>query len=195
MALGWLGLSEIEARRRGRRRHCRTGCLSEVFRVRAACSEIPAPELLQAGKDVPISGFALRSGIMANKANIDSKTLAKLAGLASALHLLPAEIGLPQLLALLTIASEPGLSVNELADRLRMPQQTASRHVAVLAGRYQGMFGAMASEDAGRSKLEPLITQEISQSDPRRRALIISTQGRALLDAMADCLGHGRPRT
>jgi DNA-binding MarR family transcriptional regulator len=128
--------------------------------------------------------------MMAKKVTIDSKRRAKLAGLANALHLLPAEIGLPQLLALLAIAGEPGLSVNELADRLGMPQQTASRHVAVLAGRYQGMFGAMASEDAGRSKLEPLITQEISQSDPRRRALIISTQGRVLLDAMADCLGH-----
>jgi DNA-binding MarR family transcriptional regulator len=139
--------------------------------------------------DAPIYGFALRNGKMADKATIDKNTQAKLAALADALRLLQAEIGLPQLLALLTIAGEPGLSVNELAERLGLPQQTASRHVAVLTGRYQGMFGPVDIENPGRSKLEPLITQEISQSDPRRRALFTTKQGRALLDAMAECLG------
>jgi DNA-binding MarR family transcriptional regulator len=120
---------------------------------------------------------------------MDEKTLAKLASLANALRPLQAELGLPQLLALLTIAGEPGLSVNELADRLGVPQQTASRHVGALAGRYQGVFESVVSETSGRSKLDPLISQEISQTDPRRRALFISKQGRALLNATAERLG------
>jgi DNA-binding MarR family transcriptional regulator len=121
---------------------------------------------------------------MADRADIHQKTQAKLAGLASALRLLQSEIGLPQLLALLAIAQEPGLSVGELADRLGLPQQTASRHVAILAGRYQGMFGPTEDENPARARLEPLIAQEISGSDPRRRALYISMQGRALLEDM-----------
>jgi DNA-binding MarR family transcriptional regulator len=143
---------------------------------------------LEDGPDTPIYGFVLWNGNMADKACVAEETQAKLASLADALGLLQAEIGLPQLLALLTIAGEPGLSVNELADRLELPQQTASRHVAVLAGRYHGMFGPAAAENPGRSKLDPLITQEISQSDPRRRALFISKQGRALREAMAERL-------
>jgi DNA-binding MarR family transcriptional regulator len=127
---------------------------------------------------------------MADKASLDQKTQTKLAALASALRPLQTELGLPQLLALLTIAGEPGLSVNELADRLDLPQQTASRYVAALAGRYQGAFGPVNAEDHGRSKLDPLITQEVSQSYPRRRALFVSKQGRVLLDAMAKRLGQ-----
>ena len=122
---------------------------------------------------------------MAEKATVSEDTRAKMVNLANALRPVQDELGLPQLLALLTIASEPGLSVNDLADRLDLPQQTTSRHVAALAGRYQGMFGADAAEYTARSKLAPLIIQEISQSDPRRRALFISKQGRSLLDAMA----------
>jgi DNA-binding MarR family transcriptional regulator len=122
---------------------------------------------------------------MGDGANIDRTRQANLACLASALRLLRAEIGLPQLLALLTIAIEPGLSVSQLADRLGLPQQTASRHVAVLAGRYQGMFGPIDTENPEGSKPDSLITQEISQSDPRSRALFISVHGRVLLEAMA----------
>jgi DNA-binding MarR family transcriptional regulator len=125
---------------------------------------------------------------MMDKANFEQETTAKLAGLANALRPLQPELGLPQLLALLVIAGEPGLSVSDLADRLGIPQQTASRHVAILAGRYQGAFGP-TSENSGRSKLDPLISQEISESDPRRRALFISKQGRSLLDGVAKRLG------
>ncbi len=124
---------------------------------------------------------------MPDKANESEEMRATLAALANALRAVQDELALPQLLALLTIANDPGLSVNELAERLNLPQQTASRYVAALAGRYQGMFGPVAAE-TGRSKLAPFITQEISQSDPRRRALFISKQGRALLDEVAEHL-------
>ena len=58
--------------------------------------------------------------------------LSQLVALANALRPLQADLSLSQLLALIAIAVEPGLSVNELADRLNIPQQTASRHVAGL---------------------------------------------------------------
>lgn len=125
---------------------------------------------------------------MVEKATLDKMTQERLAGLANALRVVQFELGLPQLLSLLAIAAEPGLSVNELAERVGLPQQTASRHVATLAGRYQGAFEPIAGDGQTRLKLDPLITQEISQSDPRSRALFISRQGRALLDAMAERL-------
>jgi DNA-binding MarR family transcriptional regulator len=102
-----------------------------------------------------------------------------------------AELSLPQMLALLRIATEPGLSVNELADRLNCPQQTASRYVAALMGRYQ-----TPSDDSGnaRSKLDPLVTQAINQSDPRSRALFISSQGRVALKKLVSTLVAGGKR-
>jgi DNA-binding MarR family transcriptional regulator len=125
---------------------------------------------------------------MVEIATIDEATRAKIAGLADALREIPAELGFPQLLALLTIASDPGLSVNDLAERLGVPQQTASRHAATLSGRYQGMFD-ISDENTTSTKSPPLITQEISQIDPRRRALFISKQGRVLLQTIAKRLG------
>ena len=96
---------------------------------------------LDKGKITPIYGFIPGNGNVVEIARIDEPTRTKLAGLADALHGVRAELGLPQLLALLTIANEPGLSVNELAERLALPQQTTSRHVAALSWRYQGIFG------------------------------------------------------
>ena len=92
---------------------------------------------------------------MAEKATLNGETRNRLIGLAEALRPIQDELGLPQLLALLTIATEPGLSVNELAEHLELPQQTASRYVATLAGRYHGMFGPDATEETARSKLGP----------------------------------------
>jgi DNA-binding MarR family transcriptional regulator len=85
-------------------------------------------------------------------------------------------ISLSQALALIVIARHPGLSVNELADKLDQPQQTVSRHVAILLGRYQ------TSET-----IEPraFIRQEINVNDPRSRALFLSKDGHSLLKALA----------
>lgn len=111
--------------------------------------------------------------------------LSQLAALANALRPLQADLSLSQLLALIAIAVEPGLSVNELADRLNIPQQTASRHVAGLLGRYQ-----LASAEAAdaRSKMDPLIKQEINSEDPRRRALFLSDDGQRLLEKFVSVL-------
>ncbi len=94
----------------------------------------------------------------------------------AALLELQGSLSLAQLVALATIAIEPGLSVNELADRLKIPQQTASRHVAILTGRYQS--------DLADAPLEALIVQQINEADPRRRALFLSEDGHALVAAL-----------
>lgn len=90
-----------------------------------------------------------------------------------ALRNIQRELGLGQAIALLTIAAEPGLSVNDLADRLELPQQTASRYVAILLGRYE------AAGAAGPGAA--LISQEVSVDDPRRRALFLAPEGEALI--------------
>jgi DNA-binding MarR family transcriptional regulator len=87
-----------------------------------------------------------------------------------------AEISLPQALALIVIAKTPGLSVNELAHRLNQPQQTVSRHVSVLLGRYQTSETVIP---------RAFIRQEISVNDPRSRALFLSPAGLTLLKALA----------
>lgn len=87
-----------------------------------------------------------------------------------------AELSLPQLVSLLTIAAEPGLSVNDLADRTGLPQQTASRYVAILLGRY---------ETPGQSPLHPLISQAVSEDDPRKRALFLTAAGEDLVSRLS----------
>jgi DNA-binding MarR family transcriptional regulator len=85
------------------------------------------------------------------------------------------EISLPQALALIAIARHPGLSVNELAERLDQPQQTVSRHVSVLLGRYQTSETIVP---------RAFIRQEINVNDPRSRALFLSADGQAFLKAL-----------
>jgi DNA-binding MarR family transcriptional regulator len=87
-----------------------------------------------------------------------------------------AEISLPQALALIVIARTPGLSVNELAEKLDQPQQTVSRHVSILLGRYQTSETVIP---------RAFIRQEINVSDPRSRALFLSPDGLSLLKALA----------
>ena len=82
------------------------------------------------------------------------------------------QVSLPQLTCLLAITAEPGLSVNELADRTGLPQATASRHVSTLLGRYQ---------DVDQKVPTALISQQISRENPRRRSLHVTTAGRDLL--------------
>jgi DNA-binding MarR family transcriptional regulator len=89
------------------------------------------------------------------------------------------------LTALLTIALEPGLSVNELADRLRAPQQTASRYAAVLLGRYQE-----PTATAGQPPKIPLVVQEIHADDPRKRAMFLTDRGKEFVEGLLSHLAH-----
>lgn len=86
-------------------------------------------------------------------------------------------LGLLPLLALLTIACRPGLSVNELAETLGVPQQSASRAVAILSGRY-------AASDTDTN--DEFIYQGINASEPRRRALYLSLQGADAIRRLCD---------
>jgi len=99
----------------------------------------------------------------------------RLAAIFSALANCQSELSLPQVLALLAIARTPGLSVNDLAERLDQPQQTVSRHVSVLLGRYQ-----MSETVLPRV----FIRQEVSTIDPRSRALFLAAEGETLLKAL-----------
>lgn len=99
-----------------------------------------------------------------------SRTVGKLR---DALLGVQSELSLPQLIALLTIGEEPGLSVNELAGRLGIPQQSASRHVSALLGRYQIL-------DSSKAPVA-YIDQSISETDPRKRALFLNSDGHAMI--------------
>ncbi len=93
--------------------------------------------------------------------------------LAAVLAAVPVNLGLPQLQAILAVGACPGLSVNELAERLTVPQQTASRYVAQLMGRYQ---------DLGDSGMpDPIVEQRVSLIDPRKRALFLTSYGRSMI--------------
>ena len=89
-----------------------------------------------------------------------------------ALKSLNPELSLPLLLTLITIARRSGLSVNDLADELDIPQQTASRYVSVLQGRYQ-VLGRAENTFAKA----PLLTLGISTDDSRSRALFLTEAG------------------
>jgi DNA-binding MarR family transcriptional regulator len=73
------------------------------------------------------------------------------------------------LLALLTIALRPGLSINELAEALNMPQQSASRYASILLGRTEDQLTTLIKS--------PYISQSINDQDPRKRALNLTPAG------------------
>lgn len=73
------------------------------------------------------------------------------------------------LLALLTIALRPGLSINELAEALNMPQQSASRYASILLGRAEDQLTGLIKS--------PYISQSINDQDPRKRALNLTPAG------------------
>ena len=92
------------------------------------------------------------------------------------------QLSLSQLLALVIIAREPGLSVNDVAERMRVTQQAASRTLGTLAGRY--------APDAGERPPE-LVRQEISKTDPRRRAVYLTDAGLDLLEDVLEAFLAG----
>ena len=75
------------------------------------------------------------------------------------LRSLQPDINLSLAVTLLAVAREPGLSVNEIAERVDAPQQTVSRYVATLQGRYE-MPG---NESFAR---HPLLALEVSAQGP-----------------------------
>ena len=82
-------------------------------------------------------------------------------------------LSLANLVCLIAIGLEPGISVNELAERTGYPQQSVSRYVGTLLGRYQ--------EDDQEHSFFPLIEQSINKDDPRKRALQTTLEGEGIL--------------
>jgi DNA-binding MarR family transcriptional regulator len=82
-------------------------------------------------------------------------------------------LGLPAVICLITIALKEGISVSELADQTGAPQQSASRYVSQLMGRYQTEFSS--------TPFEPLVEQRISAADPRKRSLYLTQCGATLV--------------
>jgi DNA-binding MarR family transcriptional regulator len=114
---------------------------------------------------------------------LNSRDLEQIRALISAIRPMADRISLPQLVALLIIGSEPGLSVNELAEKLDVPQQTASRYASYLMGRYESpAYGPLP---------EALLTQEINPSDPRSRSLQLTEAGMALVHSILTTLKPG----
>jgi DNA-binding MarR family transcriptional regulator len=109
------------------------------------------------------------------KADFTVSEASRLDAIFKALTKWQAEISLPQALALIVIAKNPGLSVNELAEKLDQPQQTVSRHVSVLLGRYQTSETIVP---------RAFIRQEINVNDPRSRALFLAPDGQSFLKAL-----------
>jgi DNA-binding MarR family transcriptional regulator len=93
-----------------------------------------------------------------------------------ALRSVGGDLSLPLLMTLVAIAREPGLSINDLVDRIQVPQQTASRYVAILQGRYKIPGGAENTFGNG-----PLVSLQVSIDDPRRRALFLTSHGKRRL--------------
>jgi DNA-binding MarR family transcriptional regulator len=106
--------------------------------------------------------------------NTNSTDVPEALAIRDALLALHKQMSLSQLVALLTIHSYPGLSVNDLADALDVPQQSASRHVAFLTGRYQ-------LEPADQPP-EAFVMQQINHNDPRSRALYLTDEGLSLVN-------------
>jgi DNA-binding MarR family transcriptional regulator len=102
-----------------------------------------------------------------------------LSAVATFLGLVDRDLGLPLSRTLLQAALHPGLSINDLAEQLGVPQQTASRYVAVLQGRYE-----LPSVSSSVSARTPLLTLEISQHDPRRRAIFLTPEGEKRIEKL-----------
>ncbi len=88
------------------------------------------------------------------------------------------DMSIPLLRTLIAVSLNSHLSVTELAEAINVPQQTASRYVAVLQGRYQ------TSEGTSSFTRAPLLSHKPSTTDLRRYELILTARGVAQLDAI-----------
>jgi DNA-binding MarR family transcriptional regulator len=90
------------------------------------------------------------------------------------------DLSIPLLRTLIAVYLNPNLSVNELADLIDIPQQTASRYVAILQGRYRNL------ESSSALARSPLLSQRASTADLRRYELALTSRGVAKLSSILD---------
>jgi len=116
----------------------------------------------------------------------DANEKRRLQALQKALRIIEDDLSLPLLLTLVTVTLNPGISVSELAEHIEIPQQTASRYMSTLLGRYQ-----MPGNDANSFAQAPYLSLEINNEDPRRRALFVTAKGKAKVSKIINQLYNG----
>jgi DNA-binding MarR family transcriptional regulator len=149
-----------------------TALLPRAYKIFVEIVDKRGPLAYMISSIYPIMGTYSRTGM---DSDFSDRQHDRFAALSEALFPWQTILNLSQVLALVAIARTPGLSVNELAVVLGLPQQTVSRHVAILLGRYQ------TTAETSQAGVTTFIRQEISASDPRSRALFLSDDGLALL--------------
>jgi DNA-binding transcriptional ArsR family regulator len=85
----------------------------------------------------------------------------------------------------LLVATNPGITVGQLAERARLPQSTVSRHLKTLSsrksierrGKFIGIEWSIEAEFGGPE----VIDEQIHPINPKQKALFISENGQALL--------------
>jgi DNA-binding MarR family transcriptional regulator len=88
------------------------------------------------------------------------------------------DLNIPSMRILIAVAIQPHLSIIELARKLGIRQQTVSRYVAYLQGRYQ-----TAASRRGFAR-EPLLGNRPDWTDGRRYELVLTPTGAVRLDAI-----------
>jgi DNA-binding MarR family transcriptional regulator len=91
-------------------------------------------------------------------------------------------MSIPLLRTLVAVSLNSDLSVTELADMIGIPQQSASRYVAVLQGRYQTPGSTNVFAD------EPLLAHKASATDLRRYELVLTPHGTARINAILNAI-------
>lgn len=112
--------------------------------------------------------------------NLDQDYNDSLEALRVELASLQGHMSLHHLVTIMTIHLSPGMSVNELADTTAVPQQTASRTIATLMGRYQ--------TESDQITAAPLVEQRVSATNPRSRAVYLTHEGQELIERFAKVL-------
>ncbi|MCA0318125.1 MAG: winged helix-turn-helix domain-containing protein [Proteobacteria bacterium] len=102
----------------------------------------------------------------------------------------------------LLVATNPGITVGQLAERARLPQSTVSRHLKALSsrksiekrGKFIGIEWSIAAEFGGPE----VIDEQIHPINPKQKALFVSENGQTLLSkirAIHECRDDGPSST
>jgi DNA-binding MarR family transcriptional regulator len=100
------------------------------------------------------------------------------------------DMSVEEIRAFLTISRKQGLSVQDLADELGVPQSSASRYVKALSARrrshWAGNLGFMEAQLEFVSGGYGLVEQRINEIEPRKRSLVLTDQGHAVVRRILD---------
>lgn len=101
----------------------------------------------------------------------------QVAALDAGLEITEPDLSIPLLRVLLTVFLKEHISVSELAESINVPQQSASRYVAILQGRYQ-----TSGVNQSSFVRAPLLSVKPGTNDLRRYELELTNRGRSRLE-------------